>query len=193
MPQWRTRPRPDGARARAPINPKPGLPLSSSSQLLGAGLRFPGAAAKWDFHTQEAKVGQWHHVALVYDAAQNVSYFLVDGQTQSHIYSPGKGPVQATANPLYIGAADANTEFFVGFVQNVRVYDRALNTSELTALSAELATMDTHCMYYDTVCRGGGCWVRGREGSASSFANPQGWHEAMVWWGLGGGGGQDCG
>ena len=69
---------------------------------------------KWDFATT-ASIGVWHHAALTY--ADNVATFYLDGDVMTSTIAMEE--LAQVANPLYIGAADATREFFVGYIREV--------------------------------------------------------------------------
>ena len=71
-------------------------------------------------------VGSWTHVALTYDGSLLRLY--VNGvQAASANVS---GAIQQSSNPLWIGGNQYN-ENFVGLIDDVRVYNRALTQAEI--------------------------------------------------------------
>ena len=102
----------------APLRPRP--PSSGSSQragtVIGGGVSDSDGVKpqKWDFATT-ASVGVWHHAALTY--ADNVATFYLDGDVMTSTIAMEE--LAQVANPLYIGAADATREFFVGYIREV--------------------------------------------------------------------------
>jgi hypothetical protein len=84
--------------------------------------------------------GVWHHVVGVYSASLSAIY--VDGAL-ANSEDPVDPPIGSTADPLYIGGADAGsgicnsaTECFDGKIDDVRIYNRALTAAEVRALYA---------------------------------------------------------
>ena len=74
----------------------------------------------------EPAVGQWEHVAATYDGS--VARFYVDGVEVATTFTGHVG----SSNTWRLGAFDTTpTGFFDGLVDNVRVYDRALSSSEI--------------------------------------------------------------
>ncbi len=70
--------------------------------------------------------GAWHHVAVTYDGKAGKLY--LDGVNQVDI--PVTGDISQTEDPLHIG--DGNNErHFCGAVDEVRIYDRALDADEV--------------------------------------------------------------
>jgi hypothetical protein len=70
----------------------------------------------------------WSHLALTYDGATLRVY--VNGEESS---MPQTGRLKADANPLQIGGNAFYGEYFEGQIDEVRVYNRALNPSEIQA------------------------------------------------------------
>jgi hypothetical protein len=74
-------------------------------------------------------VGQWQHLAWVFTSADMLGY--VNGalvyRTESTL-----GPVNAV--PLFIGASGTCGASFVGLIDEVRLYNRALSTAEIQAV-----------------------------------------------------------
>lgn len=82
-----------------------------------------------------APVGQWVHLAGTYDGAHVRAY--LNGVEQ--FASPFGGTIASSTNPVIIGgnindASDIPAELFMGHVDDVRIYDRALSPTEIAAL-----------------------------------------------------------
>jgi len=78
--------------------------------------------------------GQWHHVGLVYDLTTMKRHLYADG-AQVAVDAGIVAGVQSTAG-LYIGAGqilDVGT-FFMGFIDDVRIYNQALGAKEIEIL-----------------------------------------------------------
>jgi hypothetical protein len=78
---------------------------------------------------------QWHHVVYVVDASGAKLY--VDGNHKSSLAWTGAAGPTTTSQPLQIGrypGAFGGAEHFAGTIDDVRVYSRALNASEVLAL-----------------------------------------------------------
>ena len=75
---------------------------------------------------------KWYHLTMIVDGRNDAGLKLyVDGKlitpTQSNL---AVGDI-ACENDLYIGFEERNTKWFVGAVDEVRIYDRALNEGEI--------------------------------------------------------------
>ncbi|MFT3863371.1 MAG: LamG domain-containing protein [Solirubrobacterales bacterium] len=80
-------------------------------------------------------VDAWSHVALTYDGAKVRLY--IDGKLVDCSPVPA-GPPPVTEGELQIGAATEHGDHFVGRIDEVRVYDRALNATEVVLSMAAL-------------------------------------------------------
>jgi fructan beta-fructosidase len=90
-------------------------------------------------------VGRWVHIAGVYDAASGKASLYVDGKLLGDDTQAGEMRLdpESLSRPLMIGGelidADVNDvqNVFDGYVDDVRVYDRALSAEEIGKLAAE--------------------------------------------------------
>jgi len=78
--------------------------------------------------TANIPLNQWSHVALVWDGTY-MSVYVDAVQAQSVDFSPS-GPT-ITTNPLRIGNLSGSGEAFAGRIDEVKMWDRALNQCEL--------------------------------------------------------------
>ncbi len=105
-----------------------------------------GYEGKWILVGQLAAARSWHHFGYVFDGLQNRLY--VDGQlVGTSTISPAAGPV----SNFEIGRSGKGSEYYMGIIDEVRVYNRALSAEELNAVmnapaegigDASAATMD---------------------------------------------------
>jgi len=101
-----------------------------------------GAAAHWGFADMPYRggppaAGQWHHIALVFDGTTERLY--VDGRLNNQ---STKMLFLHENDPIFIGAADGNTEFLDGYIASVRVYDIALGEDQIVELAKESLASD---------------------------------------------------
>lgn len=80
--------------------------------------------------------GQWHHVAWVLDdlpspTSTNVQFY-VDGQSDIVVGGPFVDINTVALNDVLLGC-DIQERFFNGTIEEVRIYDRALNGTEIAA------------------------------------------------------------
>jgi hypothetical protein len=80
-------------------------------------------------------VNAWSHVALTYDGSQVALY--VNGELVDCSPAPSPAP-RVIAGELQIGAATESGDYFKGRIDEVRIYNRALNAAEVEASMGEL-------------------------------------------------------
>ena len=114
---------------------------NDAGQAIGGGV----TSDKWDF-LDSAEVGVWHHVAMTYDGEK--AEWWLDGEVETNELGP-MGDLPVLSNPLYVGAANPTTDFFVGFLREVRLYGRVLEDDEIQALAANVTAMGAKCMFYN--------------------------------------------
>lgn len=90
------------------------------------GGTFGGSTARTSAHNPEP-VERWSHVALSYDGHRLRLY--VNGNEVASRST--KGTIEHTDDPLWIGGSQPYGEFFRGLIDEVRIEDRALSTSEI--------------------------------------------------------------
>jgi hypothetical protein len=78
------------------------------------------------------ELGQWYHVALMYDSSDLKLY--VDGELDAINEEPGD-PADIGRWPVNIGANGEHDGFFDGAIDEVRIYDRALSECEIKELA----------------------------------------------------------
>lgn len=92
---------------------------------------FQGAVSSpysWFDGRKRVNDNQWHHAAGVYDGTEARIY--IDGELDAS--QPGSGPMNVSGYPLYIGEnAQAFGRYWNGFIDDVRIYNRALSQEEL--------------------------------------------------------------
>ena len=76
--------------------------------------------------------GQWHHIAAVYDGSEFMIY--VDGKKD--ISEASTGTITVSTYNVFIGEnSQATGRFWNGWIDDLRIYDRALSDDEIAALS----------------------------------------------------------
>src|SRR2546425_823551 len=74
-------------------------------------------------------INTWTHLALTYDSA--MIRFYVNGALVAS--APETTPITTSTNPLFIGGDQTQGQFFNGLIDEVRVYNRALELAEIQA------------------------------------------------------------
>ena len=107
---------------------------------------LPAGGGTFDGVTQHADgqepdpVGHWSHLAVTYDGG--VVRLYVNGSEVSSRSTAGT--IRQTPDPLWIGGNQPYGEYFDGEIDDVRVYDRALEPAELRAeMSGPLRRADS--------------------------------------------------
>lgn len=91
----------------------------------------------WYTPSDSITLNAWHHVAAVYDGSSSANdpLLYIDGvlQTLTEASSPNsaRGPAQSN---VYIGNSAAGSRPFNGQLDDVRIYNRALDAAEIAAL-----------------------------------------------------------
>ncbi|MCB1870742.1 MAG: DUF2341 domain-containing protein, partial [Gammaproteobacteria bacterium] len=86
----------------------------------------------------------WHHVAYTYDNATHVQTLYIDGVAAGSNTVSGSISYTLGANSFIGKHGDGQTTFdFNGLIDDVRVYDRTLDASEVGALADDLNLQDT--------------------------------------------------
>jgi hypothetical protein len=99
-------------------------------EALGGGVLTDAHAEAWDHVGINAKLNEWHHVAMVYDDAQ--LHFYVDGHAEAHA-SNDHGDMVVNDTPVVIGQAGPGSdhEFFEGLIDEVKLWTRGLAPEEV--------------------------------------------------------------
>jgi hypothetical protein len=90
--------------------------------------------------TTQLSTDVWYHIAGVYDASAQTLDIYLDGVLDTGALAPSSVaiPAQVATPPVcaYIGAPSNQSKNLRGFVDNARLYQRALTPSEIAALVA---------------------------------------------------------
>ena len=84
--------------------------------------------------TKDVLDGQWHHLMAVYGGSYVALY--VDGELDG---AAAAGPVNTSNDPVYIGSRvnNLNNRNWTGYIDDVRLYDTALNGNHLLYLAGK--------------------------------------------------------
>jgi hypothetical protein len=155
--------------------------LYATGGAMGAGGHVQGALDATAHQTTRLPLSQWSHLTTTYDG-QAIRLFVNAVQVAS---SPASGPVVVSDGELRIGGNSVWGEFFVGRIDEVRLYNRALAGAEIatdmgTPVSGWLAAAygfneSTGLTAADASGRrlhgtvSGGTWTTGRFGNGLAF------------------------
>jgi len=109
------------------------LGIDASAGALTTGLRAPFLAGSALVSESVVTDGQWHHIAVVWDGSHRHLY--VDG-IEAATDSTQLYRLEGCYGGLHFGASkDLDAErFFSGLLDDVRIYDHALNASDMTGM-----------------------------------------------------------
>src|SRR5262249_21976568 len=97
-------------------------------------LGDPASGANTDFITTVpiSTAGRWYHVAAVFNQTASTYAVYLDGALHK---SGTKTLVAEAAGTLTIGTRTGTTDYFVGTLDDLRIYDRELCANEIAALA----------------------------------------------------------
>lgn len=102
----------------------------------------PQAGPNWVNGDREVALGQWHRIAGTYDGAQIRLY--IDGVEDPASPVPYAGPVSINDFPVWIGGnAEYPGDGFTGRIDDVRIYDVALDPNNIRALMDDFSLAGT--------------------------------------------------
>ena len=112
--------------------------LDSASISCGVAADSPQGYQIQPYASQQWNGGDWNHVVFVRDGTAMKYYFYINGvlfgqQSQSYLHTP------TSVAPLQIGAwkgfSGTLERFFEGWLDDLRIYDRALSQAEVEAMN----------------------------------------------------------
>ena len=91
------------------------------------------------------QTGVWQHIVAVFDTDTNVRTIYVNGTKKAETTGVSGNPTNTTAS-LTIGgnASGKNNGNFDGYIDEVRIYNRALSASEVKDLSSITSAVNSH-------------------------------------------------
>lgn len=105
-------------------------------------IEFRGCNGAWNISGIGLADGKWHHVAAVYNGLRVLLY--ADGVLKNSFVP--SGPLGSNASPILLGKDPANAASpFVGFLDDVLLYNRALSDEEIrsTVLAGNPGSVDS--------------------------------------------------
>jgi streptogramin lyase len=105
------------------------------SETLQGGFETTGGTNRYVTSANTYNDGQWHHGVVTFDNPNNIVRLFVDG-VQIGSLSTSSNPDNTGSQPLRIGgnAQSLTEDFFVGQLDEVGVWNRALTSAEITNL-----------------------------------------------------------
>lgn len=110
------------------------------------GIRIRGAGGTSTYRNElfaPPALNEWHHCTFVFDArtsSGDVKFYL-DGVNQTPTSTPNDNlwgaPFSFSSQTLYSLARGANTLYFTGGIDDLRIYSRELTASEITSIMSD--------------------------------------------------------
>ncbi|XP_014676283.1 PREDICTED: uncharacterized protein LOC106816219 [Priapulus caudatus] len=106
----------------------------NNGQMLGGGVVTSDNPVTWNYVNLVAEKNTWHHVVMTYNGSD--TSFYLDNQKQAGAHDCCHGDIIPKNTPLTIGKAGVGhgAEYFVGFIDEVRLYSCALSADEVDTL-----------------------------------------------------------
>ena len=108
-------------------------------KMLGGGIVTSSSRETWDYINIQASQNKWHHVVMTYDGERLL--FYLDGRRKSTDKDTNiSGNIIPQNTPVTIGQAGfgidsgKDQEHFYGYIDEVRIYERALSYEEVKKL-----------------------------------------------------------
>src|SRR5687768_2824728 len=109
--------------------------MHSPSERLQGGFETTGGTNRYITSAIDYNDGQWHHGVVTFDNPNNILRLFVDG-VQIGTLSTTSNPDNTGSQPLRIGgnSQSLTEDFFIGQLDEVGVWNRALTNAEITSL-----------------------------------------------------------
>lgn len=85
-----------------------------------------------DFIFGPSTLDQWHHIAVTYDSATGKIQFYIDGRLDAVRQYDVPRPV--IVGPAWIGGWNGESRWFLGSLDDIRIYNRVLTAPEIQTL-----------------------------------------------------------
>lgn len=85
-----------------------------------------------DFIFDSSTLNQWHHIAVTYDSTTGKIQFYVDGKLDATKQYDIPRPI--TVGPAWIGGWNRESRWFLGSLDDIRIYNRVLSSLEIQTL-----------------------------------------------------------
>jgi hypothetical protein len=113
------------------------------SEKIQAGFETSSGANYYATSSAAYNDGKWHYAVATYDGSSTVRLYI-DGSSVASASTSGASPDKTGTQPLRVGANSLSLNgFFVGDIDEVRVWNRALSASEISS-QYNSGTFDTN-------------------------------------------------
>ncbi|MCU4175237.1 LamG-like jellyroll fold domain-containing protein [Carboxylicivirga sp. N1Y90] len=103
------------------------------------------ASLQWEYQTYAQNddlsiaIDNWYHIVVTADAPASGQKIYINNQLAS-ISNPSGGTYGQINSPLTIGYASYGSEYFKGIIDDVRIYNKALTTDDISSLFNQVPT-----------------------------------------------------
>lgn len=108
-----------------------------SIQMLGGGITAYAKGSGGDsLRASNSTIndGSWHHIVVFFNTIDDDIQIYIDGTLDQQAFTnTGMGAI-TTQGSSFIGTDDSNTIFFNGQIDDVRIYNKSLNITEISSL-----------------------------------------------------------
>ncbi len=116
----------------------------------------PNGYIQWEYNgytdtdSVPLQLNVWHHIVVTASSPGQVKRVYIDNRLIKET-SSSSGPFGLITNPFTIGYASYNSEYFLGAIDDIRMYNKELSVSEINALFNE--SCNTTYSLTETACK----------------------------------------
>jgi hypothetical protein len=99
-------------------------------------------ASNWRQGNTSVNDGNWHHVGYTLDSSYNMQFYF-DGATDSSLIA-NAGGFPSSGGPFVIGSDATDANYYTGSLDEVRVYNRVLTSTEVATLYGQSKISKTY-------------------------------------------------
>jgi hypothetical protein len=126
-----------------------------------------------DFQTTNANLqtNRWYHLAATFDNAANQVRVYLDG---AQVYVNNSATLDPTANSglLFLGRSQRTDEYWAGSLDDLRIYNRALSSTEISAIATSASATGYYLDAFPDFTCDGADEYRGSSGALDWSAFP---------------------
>nr|WP_321409044.1 LamG-like jellyroll fold domain-containing protein [uncultured Carboxylicivirga sp.] len=102
-----------------------------------------------DTNTNPLQLNTWHHIVVTASGPGKIKRVYIDNLLVKETLT-SSGPFGLITNPLTFGSASYNSEYFIGDIDDIRMYNKVLSETEIEALFNE--SCNTVSSITETAC-----------------------------------------
>jgi hypothetical protein len=102
----------------------------------------PNGYIQWEYNgytdtdSVPLQLNTWHHIVVTASGPGQIKRIYIDNQLVKETLT-SSGPFGLVTNPFTIGYASYGSEYFIGVIDDIRMYNKVLSESEIDALFNE--------------------------------------------------------